>query len=432
MKYSGKLLLIFNIFLILLISSAGCQSDSYQNNIRNETINQSDVGDESEVAQEKPVIRICIDLFSAVSDSDVRPLLNRITQQTSGIYWSYEQIPREEPERSNYLTRLRTEIMAGKGPDVFLCNCPSSSMLGLFPFPKQAANSSLFLSLDQYIENAQFMEWEDLFSIVMDAGKNAEGQQLLPLTYEFNMRLFDKENGAPDVNRPMTWEQMTISDDPAIATVARSGLLSDVFGELGDYDKNVPTFTEEDFLARTQEYLQFEFSEQGMTVYWVDGWLEGDENNQSGIQLSLDENGKNYFMLPSYNISGGITANICTFAAVNRNTPYPTDCFAALDYLLSKNAQQNENIYMRMKGWPTHMDVGSIDAPLHHKHMSESNFQEFSLIRNQIDSVKFYTPLDDAIKETLIQCHESQKTDESLQKNVHKQYTTIQMMLAES
>lgn len=146
-KLSGRLRVLLILIAVLSVCGISCQSHD------NETSKKSDVMDTSWSA-ERDMIHICVDLFSDISDNDIRSFMDLIAGQDSKISWSYEKIPRENPERGNYLTRLRTEILAGAGPDIFICNCPSSGVEALFPFPKQIANNHLFLQLDDYISNA--------------------------------------------------------------------------------------------------------------------------------------------------------------------------------------------------------------------------------------------------------------------------------------
>ena len=93
-----------------------------------------------------------------------------------------EFAPKCGDERDAYMTALRTEIMAGKGPDVFVTlsgygshwDDASLSKLcredSLFQFPKQAMERNMFLPLDDYIEKARFMEWDKLTTIIMETG----------------------------------------------------------------------------------------------------------------------------------------------------------------------------------------------------------------------------------------------------------------------
>lgn len=66
-----------------------------------------------------------------------------------------------------------------------------------------------------------------------------------------------------------------------------------------------------------------------------------------------------------------------------------------------------------------------MDAPMDGRHMSEENFREFSAIRDQVNAVKFATPVDEVVNCAIM-------GPEASQEQVHKQYVTMQMMLAES
>ena len=117
-----------------------------------------------------------------------------------------EFAPKCGDERDAYMTALRTEIMAGKGPDVFVTlsgygnhwDDASLSKLcredSLFQFPKQAMERNMFLPLDDYIEKARFMEWDKLTTIIMETGKNEHGQLLLPMTYTVPVATFKSED----------------------------------------------------------------------------------------------------------------------------------------------------------------------------------------------------------------------------------------------
>lgn len=90
--------------------------------------------------------------------------------------------PKCGDERDAYMTALRTEIMAGKGPDVFVAlsgygnhwDDPSLSRLcredALFRFPKQAMERNIFLPLDEYYRKSPVYGMGQA-----DAGDNGRG-----------------------------------------------------------------------------------------------------------------------------------------------------------------------------------------------------------------------------------------------------------------
>ncbi len=107
----------------------------------------------------------------------------------------FAYLPKEGADREAALTRMRTEIMSGQGPDLFICGCtnPQAEEEPLFRFPMQAMENQLFLPLDEFFASAQFTEYEKLLPMAMEAGRNQEGQQLVPLAFTLPVTVFRKE-----------------------------------------------------------------------------------------------------------------------------------------------------------------------------------------------------------------------------------------------
>ena len=101
--------------------------------------------------------------------------------------------------------------------------------------------------------------------------------------------------------------------------------------------------------------------------------------------------------------------------------------------MLFRSTQQNANLYASMDGMPTHMDLGqsgdkarSLDG---FWYMNDGNYQNYLEMRDKINVVKFRTPLDDCLDRIQFR---SVQEDTPIEKIVHEEYTTMQMMLAES
>ncbi len=112
----------------------------------------------------------------------------------------------------------------------------------------------LFLPLDDYIEKAEYMEWDKFLPVIMDAGKNAEGQQIIPLSYTFSALYADREKyGLLDFDRSMTLSEMWQSDNPALryASYTSAPFMVGRITEPGDDE---PMFTEEELLGYIRDY----------------------------------------------------------------------------------------------------------------------------------------------------------------------------------
>lgn len=331
-------------------------------------------------------------------------------------------------------TRLRTEIMAGKGPDLFLCGQKLYFQIGqggtesFFHFPQQAMSNHLFLPLDDYIEDAQYIEWGKLQPQVMEAGRNDEGQQLLPLTYTFEATFFD--NGyKPESQFPMTWDEMIEDTDPNIRAAACNARMENIMGELADFDKDTPAFTEEELrrVAATSYAVRGDLPEELHGVGQPpNAAMDLQDLSRFGISLVGEQE---YTMIPTYNLSGGITANVTTFAAINRNARNPDEAFKIIDYLLFPRIQLTSPIYQSsMQGMPVYVPISFNDIPFTSEwRMNESLFNQIDEAQKQINVVKFGGPLDECILNA-----SAKKDDELAEKSGHEQYVLMQMLLAES
>ena len=433
MEKIKNLMILLLAFCLLLTSLTSCQAAAPNNSDGPETLSVPATEQPSE--SELCTIKIFLDFPDMNYDESA--FRTRIGGRYKGFNIAFETAAQtkfiagrtDTTERDIYLTHLRTEIMAGKGPDVFVSLCTGEeNYRGLFPFPVQAMNNRLFLPLDDYIQASDRIEWDKLFPLVMEKGRNEEGQQLVPLTYAFPLFLYDKEQFSLQAQRPMTWDEMRTSSEEMVYEPAQYTNLADLFGEPCDYDKDAPAITEEELFACCQDYVTIDSpvgETKGVRIQMVGGGLLAQNGPDEGNNVTLEEHGGQYTMLPIYNLSGGVTANITTFAAINRNTEHPEEAFMMVEYLLSRDAQQHDDIFKRMLGMPVHMEVCSMDAPMDGRHMSEENFREFSAIRDQVNAVKFATPVDEVVNCAIM-------GPEASQEQVHKQYVTMQMMLAES
>ena len=426
-----KCAVLFAFILVVSGILAGCETK--QGNTQN-------ISSSSVASDELPTIRLLVDFISDGIGDSILDYVQRVPGYGTDFKVDYTYLPRTGAERESQLTSIRTEILAGKGPDIFICSCPNfdyDNSKPLFLFPNQVMERRVFLPLDSYLENAEYMEWDKLFQPVMEAGKNEEGQLLLPMSYQITAMLFDSELYSCTEELPMTWEMMTVSNDPMIQYAGSFQSINNFFGELADYQNDQLTFKEDELLLRyselrdlkrlrDQQDLRELYTEKGGTILLDIGApaipLLGDK---------LDDSSPNYIMIPMYNVDGGVTANITSFAAINRNTKYPELSFRMLDSLLSKDVQSKCRLYGNVMGTPVHMDLAQKGQPAQTVfggtwYMSEWNFAQFSSLRDQVNAVKFYTELDELL--IRISGEESKPLDEV----VHDNYTKMQMLLAES
>lgn len=420
-------------------------------------------------------LRICVDLCSIYSDDERSMKIGmdrffRLTEEKGGpTDVAVDYIPASGSEREIKLESLRTEIMAGEGPDLFILSGDIHSSDGLFPMFELTMRSGAFLPLDTYIENAQFMEWEKLTPQVMEAGRTGEGQVALPLTYSIPLTFYRKSEVSHTPSAEMTWADM-LADETGVLQNAASTIHLDTIdpygvgeksvcnvgntvvealGELADYDARALRFSEEELLQFTKEAFALKeqvlegafdtlpvFRKEIMRPNYDFFWSAPAETDA----LRTDET---VTMIPIYSKNGGVTASIGNWACINRNAKHAEEAFFILDLLLSLEVQQEAHWYKMYDMWervalPMHMDlmqeavpIDPMNAPLY---ISEENFDALDAVREQITSARFAGGLEVQLENMYLEwvnIQEGNFPEQSLEDVVADTYRTMEQMLSE-
>ena len=356
--------------------------------------------------------------------------------------------------RQMELTRLRVELMSGAGPDVIISTSVDYNdqwAQALFQFPDQAVRRGMFLKLDEYIENAQFMEWEKLNAAVMSAGSTEDGQYLLPLVYTCPLTYFLAEDVQP-YPVTTTWADVISGNDPVLNTSMETcwnfdgvpiwygtDCLSFTWKELVDHDSETLLISEEDLLQRAKEALALE--ERNTTEFphfrelmsnnlfepgdfTTDG--KDDPETYQGITYSDDVT-----MVPLYCDEGGAVALVRAYTGIIASTERPEDAFFVLDVILSQDFQTNSLLF-------TEWNAGSV-LPVCNELTGiklTGVLEGFLDARSQITSARIVSPLDASINCALQQYQElmetGEATDEALAELISEAYREMKQMLDES
>lgn len=439
MKRKLTLLLAMTLLLTLL---PGCQT---QKELPTTTI----FNDSGMV--ELPLVTMLLDPGLGIEASNYRRFLETVPGNDRDFHVEIEMLPTDadgQQVREQQLQRIRTEIMAGKGPDIFICDNYNNVTIdvrplggsmaagALFSFPTRAMENHLFLPLDDYIENAQFMEFDQLEPLVMAAGRNEEGQQILPMAFDLWLSCYTPSLYGMPQERPGSRQEMLDSGCPILEMTAKGiwGVtLLDCFPKVIDWEQELPAFSEDELLERTLGY--WDSSQKRLSGEYV---LSNVDKREGALPLSswmLEwRPGEDSVLVPDYNYDDGVTAFVTTFAAINRNASYPDYAFTILDKLLSKDEQNMSRIYMfSISGMPVYTGAAGGKAALTGQNMSPELETEYKELLGLVDNVRFLTLLDNEMIRTVTPvCEEEGSTPEDVEKAVHQAYTAMKMMLAES
>ncbi len=326
-----------------------------------------------------------------------------------------EIIPSDETkstEREAALQRVRTEIMTGGGPDVFVCKADADYLKRerLFPYVEKAIGDGLFLPMDELMERAVLTNFSDQCAPVLEGGKDKDGHQVvIPMTYAINVDIYRKEDLPSYDAAGKTWEDVLTSEDPLLASQAGwifgvgghsndDSFLHDVhqtqflhaFSDLMDFEAGKLTMTEEELTAEIKKAL---------AAYR--GYLgSGKELQKSSRELwpatSSVLGEEDMTFVPMRNSTGGTTAEVTMFCAINKNTKQPERSFEVIDAFLSQDAQRYE-LYEHSTGMSLNRKIMSKELPFSkivNFRFTEQQYEEYQKAIDQIDAVYFPSPLD--------------------------------------
>lgn len=402
---------------------------------------------------ELPLVTLLVDSGYSVESENIRNFLDTVPGSDRDFHVEIEVLPNTSSGemRDQQLQRIRTAVMAGKGPDIFLTDAFVNVVVDaeidqwgvagkgpLFNFPAQAMENRLFLPLDNYIANARFMEFDELNPQIMALGRNQEGQQLLPMAFDFAVGTYvPSDYGLPE-ERPKNRQEMLDSGCPSLCFTAQGGwgrTLLDIFPEAIDQESGHPGFTEEELLEQAMEYWEQQHTDWG----WGPGVFRfgADPSNGSGSISSyiLDEPpGENAVLTPAYNQNHGVTAYVTMFAAINRNASYPDYAFAVLDKLMSRTEMNEQRIYRGIAaGLPVYTGAAGGEPVFTGCNPPQHLRAQYKELLELVDNVRFLTSVDQEMVRSLVPvCAGQNSTPQDVEKAVKEVYATMRMLLAES
>jgi len=327
------------------------------------------------------------------------------------------------------------------------------SSMNLFEFPQKVMEAGMFLPLDEYMENnTRFTEWHKQTEGVMAAGRNKEGQQIIPLSYTLPLLVYEKESVEYTPTRALSWSDML--HDPELSPYALdlancydwdwsvaggNGFtryyMEYILGALADFENEQLLFTEEELLARVNEILALDTDDRN-DIPENDSY-SGVEKNIGG--LFMQTYNRPMTLIPMYSDDGGVTAMIDAYAAVNRNTKRPEEAFTVIDILMSQKMQQSTDLYMvyltGSSNLPMHEEIFQKDTPLNGNpdaYILDETFKELCEVRGQITGANFSGRYRNVLnEELLIRCRKAEAEGTSVEALVHEVYADLERRVKE-
>ena len=350
-------------------------------------------------------------------------------------------LPRQGVERETKLQRLRTEVMSGAGPDIFIVNCGTADY-ALFPYPEKMMDNGFFLPLDDYIENhAQFTDWDKQEQVILEAGRNDEGQQIIPLDYSFGVQVHLKSSvdlEKPD--HPVTFEEAL--SDPELSALYSSfyncrniymskgeeshgfspAYLEHILGEWVDFENEELLLTEEELLSIVETTLSLP----------EDQSIDGTDYYEPLSAAMLPQLVQPFTPLPLYNRSGGVTAEVDTFTAINRNTKRAEEAYTFLDFFMREKTQMHSNLGRTIaQNLPLFRDAYKEECSYNGRFLISEAFEEFTEAKEQITEVIFTNELSKDLALMSTACWRASVAGAPYDDIIHETYELMQRKIRE-
>lgn len=372
-------------------------------------------------------LRICLDLDLRSTQinraaHEFELMLQSLSESDGLGEFEIELVPPEGEERMGALTRLHTEIMSGEGPDLFIINSGWQDDL-VFPYPEMAARNGLLLNLDKLMEKSKYTQWDKQVQTILNAGRTDKGQFLIPLSYQFNMSCFLKEDVSHTPGRDKTWEDMAASGDIIdLASISFDGgspqkkqsigdrTLHNTLGKLADYDNEELLFTADQLKERIHKNLELmDLSDSGKfgdtPTYYQALVGPGFNTGVSSFYVQADtiDESTPLTYIPLYSRDGGVAAAVRSYAAISAGSGHKEEAFLVLDYLLGLKSQQGTGFYNQFlagadtfHGFPMDSRVMSQEYPVQLSDgaiewsLTPENFEGLCAVRDAITAVNFF------------------------------------------
>lgn len=298
-----------------------------------------------------------------------------------GVTVRIDILPTESQERSVYIQQLRTKILRGQGPDVYLLPTSTELMTDaasgyekvsvepLFPDVVQAMTNGMFRDISSLYNADEDLGKESLQKTVMDAGVLEGKRYVLPLRYDIPVlyvdRNFAESRGISTEIMTQNVDQIMMQavqwDDPALAG-AFSQMSTAVFTQWLDY-ANQSVSLDADTIAiflgsyqalqaqtsgelkpsvpmNVNDYCRLYYQDMGEDPYRIYAGTLADLLEYAPVYQFEEQD---LMVLPMRSIGGDVVANVTYYGAVGSGCQDPERAYEFLRMFLLEESQWEAN-----------------------------------------------------------------------------------------
>lgn len=311
----------------------------------------------------------------------------------------------EEPEtRETQIQKLRTQIVAGKGYDVYILNNlrygsgEPLDELPLFDNPYKTMQSGVFSPLNDNMNQDSYWKGTSYFDPLLKAGQYEGKQYILPLSFESELFLSNTE-GTGNLNGKTLLEWLEYADSSQDldlrGTMAQQALhVKGWYQPAADYEKKAILFDEKqwaDFFVLMEQFCTEYFSE---SVDWYG------EMTVKGITNEI----KRMEIVPD--LQGNRIMEVQAFGAVGMSSDTKQDAYRFLMLFLNR---QTEGLEDGIGGRDNPADQEAIKWMLKRSGLSDETIEETMKILSQFNLAYFSTKTESMLQTSVDQAEREKR-----------------------
>lgn len=302
-----------------------------------------------------------------------RSLAEKFEADHEGMTVLIETLPAGEEEREIALKQLRTEIMAGAAPDVYLLPVDAARELDLnvlltgesmdlqmeplFRDVEQSMHDGQFLDISEYFNNDTELDKDNLNLQVLDGGCVGEARYVLPLRYTLPIVAADSTAALSFDDYQITTVLGTLAEqtDPRLFSDFPFSYFN-CFSALYDYEREKLLLSEEELVDFLRAYRDYKQATQPLTLsslstvllsYRQEGSFPIEDgglcffglNSNFLDTVAIAKSQRKILQLHSIQAADGTVADITFWGAVGSSCTQPQVAYEFLRMALSEDVQ---------------------------------------------------------------------------------------------
>lgn len=304
---------------ILLMSMTGCEDSAKSNEESENTLTV---------------------ITEASFQDNVNAAVKYMKEELPDTRFRIQVLPINQEERDTEIQKLRTQIMAGSGPDVYLINNfileTPEFLTPLFENPYKTMQGGVLASLDSYMEKDAYWNEGNYKKEFLAAGQSEGKQYIIPLSCRYKVLM--SETGNMDNLKGKTleeWlEEAKLSDNaPLKSLVSRCNMWAGQWiGNAADYEKREVLFDKQKWETFFVSHLMYKREE------WEN--LTESENVINFSDRSTDMREDIQAVEPIPDLNGKRLATVQAFGAVGMSCDDKENAYRFLMLFLNDEVQR--------------------------------------------------------------------------------------------